>query len=241
MPHSSLRLALTGALVLAAFSGCESTRTLRIASDNPGTFSYDTDGTVVLRSEKTHSVAVRIARERGASSAATLPALSVYVTNGGNIPVTLGPENVSAVTGENQPVPVLGRADVASRLRREDQQTATPSYSSSASRSNSIAKDASMPGESGFPKEMSNNTPVYNDPYPSAASVAPVVRVDRSSVGTINHEGVLSPLLVRASIPPGQTGGGTIKLDPALVAVGAPVRVTVSVAGERHEFVFTVQ
>lgn len=226
MLRPSLSLALATAAVLAALSGCASSRILRIAGENSSGFSYDADGTVVLRSEKSHNVAVRIARERGSAEAVAMPALTIYVTNGGTKPMMVGPEDISAVTGDNQPVPVLGRVDTAARLQRE-----IPTVGSSSM--GAATRDAAAP--------------IYNDPHPSPEKSSSPSTTSSHSHSTpmpgsdTRFDKLLEPLLVRSSIAPGQTAGGIVKLDPTNVAPGAPERLSVTVDGERHDFLFTVQ
>lgn len=240
MPRPRLCFIVAGMVALAALSGCESSRTLRVASENHSGFSYDPDGSVVLRSEKTHNVAVRVARERGTADTVAMPALTIYVTNGGKKPMMVGPENISAVTGDSQPVPVLGRVDTAARLQREDGQAFTQLNNTSPNKAASdTIKDASMSVESSTTKDPT--APANPDPFPGGSTSGGKSRALPDSATSARYDKLLGPLLVRTSVSPGQTAGGTVKLDPAHVERGALVRLSVAVDGERHDFIFTVQ
>ena len=47
-----------------------------------------------------------------------------------------------------------------------------------------------------------------------------------------------SLMLMPHTVAPGATAGGIVKLDPAHVSRGQPLKLVVSVGGETHEFVF---
>jgi hypothetical protein len=47
-------------------------------------------------------------------------------------------------------------------------------------------------------------------------------------------------MLVQRTVAPGTMAGGIIKLDPAKISHGQPLKLVVTVGGEAHEFVFEV-
>ena len=45
-------------------------------------------------------------------------------------------------------------------------------------------------------------------------------------------------MLVPRTVVPGATAGGIVKLDPAPISRGRPLKLVVTAGGETHEFVF---
>lgn len=211
-----LRL-LVIALVLASAGGCVSPRTLGLAPGQAASLGHDPDGTPVLRSQKTHAVAVRPLTEKFGGEAASLPAFSILVTNRGTAAVTLSAPDVQVFSGERK-VAVLDRPALMGRLLREARTPQSISVRSS-------IPDSSQPASRPIGSTSSASVTVLGAPDPQALRDAGPQ---------------LSQMLVHAIITPGRTGGGIVKLDNDAITTGAPLRLVVVVAGEPHEFRFTV-
>ena len=99
--------------VIAA--GCSSMHTLDVAPDNTAAFDVDPDGTMVLRSQKKHAVALRPLTTGFWHDLSYLPSFSIIVTNRGSGSLTLAPEDIEAHSG-GLPVPVLDAVALQSQI-----------------------------------------------------------------------------------------------------------------------------
>jgi hypothetical protein len=210
---------ILGILLATLLAGCASqgpVRSLAAAANNSAAVEQDRDGTVTLRSHQTHVVSVLPAGGRFSSDVWGLPAFYVIVTNGGKENVTLKPADISAYAGDRR-VAVPTPAALQDRLDRE-QAAADPRPSFP------IVRDASQPAD------------VRAHPGPLVPKVQPYSAPDFKVPRRLTEE-ALQPQTIR----PGQVGGGRITLEGEDILSGLPLKIVVTVAGEKHEFLFEVQ
>ncbi len=222
-PMLAFRLATLCSVVLVG--GCISggpVRSLVPAARNPAVVERNVDGTVTLRSVKTHVVSVLPLNKRFSGDVYALPSLHVIVTNGGDKNITLKPADVSARAGD-QDVAVPTPLALQDRLDRE--QAAVGGSRTSFP----VMRDASQPGELPHGYHGERGPPGPNRPEPFGALD---YKVPKRFV-----EEALEPQMIR----PGESGGGRILLKAEDILSGLPLKVVVTVAGEKHEFLFEVR
>jgi hypothetical protein len=214
------KLGILCPIVLAA--GCFSSgpiRSLAPAANNPAVVEHNLDGTVILRSQRTHVVSVVPLGERFSSDVWGLPAFYVIVTNGSKENVTLQPNDVSAYAGDGR-VALLNPRALQERLDQEDAAAASrwPSFPVG-------MRDASQPAEIR-----------HSHPSPTRPAVEPFNTL-KFKVPTRLAKEALEPQVIR----PFDVGGGRIVLEGEAILSGLPLKIVVTVAGEKHEFLFEVR
>jgi hypothetical protein len=209
-----------GLVVLILFAaGCASSgpvRSLAVAAAGPARVERNLDGTVTLRSLQTHVVSVLPLGERFSHDVWGLPALYVIVTNGGKENVTLRPGDISAYAGDRR-VALLNPVALQDRLDRE--QAAAGSRVSFP-----VMRDASQPAEA---RRYPNIIDAPGQPYSAPDFKVPTRLADEALQSQV--------------IQPGDVGGGRIVLEGEHILSGLPLKIVVSVAGEKHEFLFEVR
>jgi hypothetical protein len=201
-------------------------RSLATAANNTAIVARDPDGTEVMRSEHTHLVSVLSRGGRFSNDTFALPSLYVIVTNGGKENITLEPSDISAYAGDRR-VALLNPVALQDRLDREQAAAGTRS------RFPIGMRDASQPGEEphGYHRRH---------PIPNSSSTGPAVEPygpPDFKVPTRIVEQALQPQIIR----PGDVGGGRIMLEAENILSGLPLKLVVTVAGEKHEFLFDVE
>ncbi len=217
MPAFKFGVVLPVLLVAGCISGGP-VRSLAPAASNPTEVERGLDGAVTLRSLQTHVVSVLPMNKRFSSDTFTLPSFYVIVTNGGKEDVALKPSDISAYAGDRR-VKLLGPLALQERL--DDEQVAATG------------------SKAGIPIGM------HGTPQPAAAHgqlnpTRPAVELDGPpdfKVPTQIVEQALQPQVIR----PFGVGGGRIMLEAEDILSGLPLKIVVTVAGEKHEFLFEVQ
>ena len=178
------------------------------------------DGPVLMRSHQTHLVSVLPLNTTFSRATFTLPSFHVIVTNGGKENVTLKPADISADAGGRR-VALLGPFALQDRLDREQA---------------AVGSMVSFPimGDASQPAEVRQAHAVHSDP--TRPKVEPF-SAPNFKVPARHVEEALRPQVIR----PGDVGGGRIMLESEDILSGLPLTIVVTVAGEKHEFLFEVR
>jgi hypothetical protein len=207
-------------LVVGCISGGP-VRSLAVDAKNTTEVDRNLDGTVTLRSAQTHIVSVLPQGGRFNSDTFTLPAFHVIVTNGGKENVMLRPNDISAHAGDRR-VALLNPDALQERLDREQAAAGN-------STSYPIVRDATQSADVTHEHHS-------HHPSPTRPAVKPYASLD-FKVPTRVVEQALQPQVIR----PFEVGGGRIMLEAEEILSGLPLKIVVTVAGEKHEFLFEVQ
>lgn len=209
----------------STFSGLTlSAALLAPAASNPTVVERNLDDTVTLRSLQTHIVSVLPLNKTFSSDPYTLPSFHVIVTNGGKGNVTLKPGDISAYAGDRR-VTLLDPPAMQERLDRE-QAAAGSGVSFPIG-----MRDASQPAEVRHGHDSRH-------PSPTRPAIEPYGGPDLEfKVPARVVEQALQPQVIR----PFDVGGGRIMLEAEDILSGLPLKIVVTVAGEKHEFLFEVR
>jgi hypothetical protein len=210
-------------LLAAGCIGGGPVRSLAVAASNPAVVERNLDGTVTLRSAQTHIVSVLPLGGRFSSDTFTLPSFYVIVTNGGNENVTLKLRDISAYAGDRR-VALLDPTALQERLDREDAAAGGSQTSFPAG-----MRDASQPAE------------VRRGHHRHSAPTTPAVEPLGAGLHFKVPARVVEQALQSQVIRPFDVGGGRIMLEAEDILSGLPLKVVVTVAGEKHEFLFEVR
>lgn len=210
-----------GILLLILFAtGCAwngPVRSLAVAPNNTAVVG-DLDGTMAMRSQQTHVVSVLSLSRTFSGDTRALPSFHVIVTNGGKENVTLKPRDIAAYAGDWR-VALLDPLALQDRLDREQ---------------------AAAGGRGGFAPGMPDaSQPAemrHTHPSPLRPAVGPF-GAPNFRVPTQLVEEALKPQVIR----PGDAGGGRIMLESEDILSGLPLKIVVTVAGEKHDFLFEVR
>ena len=219
MPSRALGLV---ALILLA-TGCTwsgPVRSLTVAANNPSEIERGLDGTVVMRSHRTHFVSVLSRGDRFSSDTLTVPSLYVIVTNGGKDNLTFNPRDIAAYAGDRR-VALLHPPALQERLDHEQ-----------AAAGSKVGfpigmRDASQPAKVRHGHGHRDLTSPAIEPFGAPGFKVPARLLEQA----------LQPQVIR----PGEVGGGRIMLEPEDILSGLPLQIIVTVAGEKHPFLFEVQ
>jgi hypothetical protein len=192
-------------------------RSLAIAANNKAVVERDADGTVLMRSQQTNFVSVISRGTTFSHDSYALPSLYVMVTNGGEKNVTLKPGDITAYSGD-QRVALLNPPALQERLDRADV-SGPPSFPVG-------MRDASQPAE----MRRSHHRSLTDPPTEPLADL-------KYKVPARFVEQALQPQVLH----PGDTGDGRVMLESQDILSGVPLKIVVTVAGEKHEFLFEVR
>lgn len=212
--------ALAAVICLAA--GCASSgpvRSLAVAQGNTAVVDHGFRGGVALRSERTHVVNVRPLKEKFSDATFTLPTFAVLVTNGGVENVELKPNDIAAFSGDRRLV-VLNPTELQERLDREQ------------------GSRGSESSPSGVPRATPLDEPVHR---PSGPSVVGPSQAWEPPADFKVPRWLVEDALRMQVIRPGEVGGGDVVIEAEHIAAGRPLKIVVTVAGEKHEFLFDVR
>jgi hypothetical protein len=236
---SSAWLLAVGWLSLAA--GCASTHTLAVAEGNTAAPGTDPDGTIVLRSELKHVVAVRPLTAKFSNDVHALPSFSVIVRNGGARGLAFTPADITVSSGV-YPVAIYDRATLDAMIAKtrtiNTQSSGLMSGMKDASQSaetQSAMRDTSYSGETGdyhlqssLPPYPANSTDPRMEPLGTAPLPPPPYHLPDEALRS-------------QTIPAGAVGGGRVTLDPKTITAGEPLKLVVTIDGEVHVFWFAVR
>jgi hypothetical protein len=227
--------------------GCTTTRTLSVSPANP-TAATSEQGVQCLRSVKRNAVTVWLLTPKFQTQLHEFdpPAFRVLVSNGGGKAFDFSPVNVTASSGENS-VHVFTREEYCRAINRyEDtslqaahQRTALQKAPSEELLASMSSRDALLSaGSSG--QQMNDFS--GNQGSDSPAKIEKTAADERAAIN-LRRENLLDEarlMLVQHTVAPGSTAGGIVKLDPASISRGQPLKLVVTIGGEAHEFVFEV-
>lgn len=219
MKHILAILVLSGCCLLG---GC-STTTLSVA---PGTVANpQPDGSIEIVSEQRNRVVVRLLARRFSRKLDELPAFAIAVTNRGAEPLPFGPGNVTASSG-GRPVRVYNVYQYQQAVLKEAAfgRFIADAHETAALRS-TIAARAGIGG--GTKPQISVRV--------NGADERAGIRAAEA-----RRLGALSEVLQFASVAPGATFGGIVRLHAEDLRSGEPLQLVVAIAGEVHAFNFDV-
>jgi hypothetical protein len=196
-------------------------RSLAVATSNPALVERNLDGTVTLRSMKAHIVSVLSLNKTFSSDTFTLPSLQIIVTNGGKENVTLKPGDISAYAGDRR-VTLLDPTALQERLDRVQEAVGgRPSFPVG-------MRDASQPAE------IRQGRHPHSDP--TRPRLEPLDELKYKVPARIVEQALQAQMIL-----PFEVGGGLIMLEADDLLSGLPLKIVVTVGGEKHEFVFEVR
>lgn len=238
--------------VLACFlSGCVNSRTLAFAAGNSVAPIYE-QGVPLVKSQKTNGVVVRILTSEFNNETNGLPSLFVAAYNGSTSDLDFSTENIRAESG-GKPVKVYSFEQMQKRIRNEAALMAFAVAMSAAGAS----VQASLPqtsytsgtinayGTGGYARANYGAITTTYNPTAVAAAQAQINSNMMSQMSMVASSRNLqlsgtAALLRRNTIAPGAAAGGVVKLHGPDIEAGKPLRITVNLQGEIHEFLFEV-
>ncbi len=195
-------------------------RTLAIAANNQAVVDRGFTGMAALRSEQTNVVTVHPLRAKlWHDERAPQPWFSVLVTNGGTQNLILLPNDVAVFSGERRIV-LLNPGDLADRL--DAAQRKGPNDDANGPAPSRGAAPHRPAGGPGIPTPAEEQRDRFGAPWFKVPAA------------------IVENALRTQTIRPGAVGGGDIVLDASQVQPGFPLKLVVTVAGEKHTFLFDV-
>ena len=243
-----MKTALFFGLGLAISLGGGCTNTLSLAPANPAAATAD-QGVTCLRSVKKNAVSVWLLTPEYQADLNEFdpPAFRVLVSNNGETAFDFSPVNITASSGDN-PVRVITREEYSraitlhavALLHNVDVQTARQLAAEEKMQASIAVADSG-------PVVGANGTLLHDfSTHEASSSGADVARIEESTKNRrtaiyVRRKELLdeaSLMLMPHTVAPGATAGGIVKLDPAHVSRGQPLKLVVSAGGETHEFIF---
>jgi hypothetical protein len=227
--------------------GCTTTRTLSVSPANPTAATSD-QGVQCLRSVKGNAVTVWLLTPEFRTDLREFdpPAFRVLVRNNGDKAFDFSPVNVTASSGENS-VHVFTREEYCRAINRHEdtslqaahQRTALQKAPSEELLASMSSRDALLSaGSSG--QQMNDFSGNQGSDSPTKIEKA---AADERAAINLRRENLLDEarlMLVQHTVAPGLMAGGIVKLDPARIRRGRPLKLVVTAGDEAHEFVFEV-
>ena len=227
--------------------GCMTTRTLSLAPANPAAAVAD-QGVPCLQSVKNNAVSVWLLTPEYQTDLREFdpPAFRVMIRNNGDTAFDFSPVNVTASSGENS-VHIFTREEycraitlrAVALLRGVAEQSARD-----VEKENRLRESVEMAPP---PVSGGANGPLYDfSTQPSNLSPEATTRIlaaatEKRTAIYLRQKELLDEanlMLVPHTVAPGATAGGIVKLDPAPISRGQPLKLVVTAGGETHEFVF---
>jgi hypothetical protein len=242
-----VKTALFFGLGLAISLGGGCTSTLSLAPANPAAATAD-QGVPCLQSVKKTVVSVWLLTPEYQTDLREFdpPAFRVLVSNNGDTAFDFSPVDVTASSGENS-VHVFTREEYYQAINRYEGALLKAFYKQTAQQKplpeellDSISsRDPLLSGGSSGQQLHDFSGTQNSDSLAKNEKAAG----DRRTAIYVRRKELLdeaSLMLVPHTVAPGATAGGIIKLDPAHVGRGQPLKLVVTAGGETHEFVFDV-
>jgi hypothetical protein len=228
--------------------GCMTTRTLSLAPANPAAAVAD-QGVPCLQSVKKNAVSVWLLTPEYQTDLREFdpPAFRVMIRNNGDTAFDFSLVNVTASSGENS-IHVFTREEYSRAIGRQqgsllhnvDMQTARQ-MAEEEKRLELITLADPMPAQGANGTLLHNFTQYQNSSSTENLTKIEEAAKDRRTAIYLRQKELLDEanlMLVPHTVAPGATTGGIIKLDPAPISRGQPLKLVVTVGGETHEFVF---
>ena len=234
-------------LAISLGGGCTTTRTLSLAPANPAAAIAD-QGVPCLRSVKKNAVSVWLLTPEYQADLNEFdpPAFRVLVSNNGDTAFDFSLVNVAASSGDNS-VHIFTREEYCQAINRYEDALLKAFYKQTAQQKplpeellDSISsRDPLLSGGSSGQQLHDFSGTQNSDSLAKNEKAAG----DRRTAIYVKRKELLdeaSLMLVPHTVAPGATAGGIVKLDPAHVSRGQPLKLVVTAGGEAHEFVFEV-
>lgn len=242
---------------LALFSlGCclllsHCTSSLKVSAFNPVPPIYE-QGNAVLISKKKNEVMVRLLSDRFSGATHSLPEFLVVVNNRSKSIIDFSTDNVTAMSGEKS-VRIFTYEKLRKRIETEAAIQAFAAAMNGASQSIS----ASMPqqsyhsgsayayGSGGYTRATYTGTTTTYNPAASAIARSNIQANTSNQISSIAMSrdaalGDTTSMLRRDTIMPGAFAGGVVKMYGQDLRRGKPLKITVQIQGELHDFYFDV-
>lgn len=206
------------------FVGCESTRQYSIVPAGQAVPQTADGGFVV---EKSHRVEVQLLTPLFSTSVKEIPTFRVAFQNRGETAYPFKPSDVAVYSGDH-----LVRAYLPVELVTRIQEEAARDAEEYTGQQAEV-----FLGSAG----MGNST--TSDP---SATIAKIEGAKRTNAAAGRHTSQADQiaevvqLIIPMNVPPGETSSGLVKLHAEEIQPGQPLRVVVTVDGERYEFDFVV-
>jgi hypothetical protein len=224
--------------------GCTNTRTLSVSPANP-TMVTSEQGMTSLRSVKRNAVTVCLLTPQFQTARREFdpPTFRVLVRNDGDKVCDFSPANVTALSGASS-VHVFTRMEYCQAINRYEDALLRLGHGQTSLHETSgdgLQDVSAMSLDPAMSKGVSNR-PVQEF---SEYAAIPSTGASTPQQAAVNHRrkallDEATRMLVQRTVAPGTMAGGIIKLDPAKISHGQPLKLVVTVGGEAHEFVFEV-
>lgn len=235
--------------ILALGAGCATTRTLAVSKLNSSAPTFER-GVPCLQSARTNAVTVWLLTPVYRTNLRDLhpPAFRVLVRNGSGRPFDFSPDNISASSG-NVPVRVFTAEEF---IRDIDLQGADLVHMLDIGTAGAMAKvDQLEAYAAAAPTGVvdSNGKLLVDFSTVQRPSITDArTRIDeqaasrRAEIEKWRREALDDArlMLEQHTVAPGAMAGGVVRLDPAAVGAGQPLKLVITAGGEAHEFYFDV-
>jgi hypothetical protein len=246
-PKVKTALAFGLGFAISLGGGCTTTRTLSVSAANSAAATSE-KGVTCLRSVQRNAVTVWLLTPKYQTDLREFdpPAFRVLVSNNGDKAFDFSLVNIIASSGGNS-VHVFTREEYCQAINRyEDalleafhKQTAQQKAPAGELLDSISSRDPLLSGGSSG-QQMHDFTGIqYSDSLAKMEETAG----DRRTAIYLKWKELLDEaklMLVQHTVAPGSTAGGIVKLDPASIRRGQPLKLVVTVGGEAHAFVFEV-
>ena len=239
-------LGLGFGLAVLGCGGCTTARTLSASPANRAAPLSDQGG-LGLRSTKGNEVTVWVLTPEFRSDPREFnpPSFRVLVHNGGAQPFALSADNITAFSGSS-PVHVTTPAEYHAavmqwaRVQLEKVYGQADKARAGSDNVQKVAETVDYQRSVGMRGQVLYDT--FDHPAETNHHVMEQAKVQGAEIRA-QAERLLNEsqeMLTAATVAPGQTAGGLVKLEPAQIRRGQPLRLVVTAGGEKHEFVFDV-
>jgi hypothetical protein len=237
--------------VVSLGSGCTATHTLSLAPANPAAATFDR-GVQCLRSVQGNAVSVWLLtpKFRTEQYQFDLPAFWVQVSNGSdqacdfspaNVTVSSGGKSVHVFTHEEYCQAINSHADFL--LRRIAERTASQTERIDPPPGSIATYDPLL--SRGADGQLMQDFSMYQHGSSTEAppGIEETAKDNRAAIDTWRNKMLekAQQMLVQHTVASGTKADGIIKLDPAQISRGQPLKLVITVGGEAHEFVFAVE
>jgi hypothetical protein len=235
--------------VLALCGGCTTTRTLAVSNLNPTAPTFE-HGVPCLQSARTNAVTVWLLTPVYRTDLRDLhpPAFRVLVKNGGDRAFDFFPDNISASSGgtavhvftaeefireiDRQAAVLVHMLDIGTAETKEKADQ-TEAYAAVATPGTSPGANGPVYDFSTVPHRLGEDAKEQIDEQ-AAGRRAEIERWRRELLDDARL------MLGRHTVAPGAMAGGVVRLAPAGVGGGQPLKIVITAGGETHEFYFDV-
>jgi len=228
---STVKAWLLAAFGITALGGCALTKTLTVSPASAIQPVYR-QGRLVLQSQKKNGVEVEVLTRQFSDQTDALPSFFVAVRNGGEVEVEFSLENITTYSGESR-VRVYTVEELEKRVRSEGEAEAAAVAANEAAQ----LKDAAMSRQT-TSRNLKDNPVAWTM---TKAQGNARNGMDQSGSSRNQQPNDLTGMLMRSTVRPRETVGGTIKLHAEDIRSGQPLRLVVAIGGEVHEFMFDVR